>query len=69
VDCDEGVNSEIKYAVDKPSYFAVNSSTGVVSVWSRLDTSSTTEHLLQVTGDGTNVGGKASSSLCDVMPL
>jgi len=57
VDCDEGVNGRIRYAVDKPSYFAVNSSTGVVSVWSRLDSSSTTEHVLRVSGDGRNIGG------------
>ena len=57
VDCDEGVNAEVKYSVDKPSYFAVNSSTGLVTVWNRLDLSSTTDHVLRVTGDGKHVGG------------
>jgi len=57
VDCDEGSNAEVKYSVDKPSYFAVNSSTGMVTVWNRLDSSSTTEHVLRVSGDGVHIGG------------
>ena len=56
-DCDEGLNSRIQYAVDKDSYFAVNSSTGVVSVLRGLHSSANREHVLQVTGDGKNVGG------------
>jgi len=56
-DCDEGLNAEIQYAVDKRSYFAVNATTGMVSVWRRLDTSLTTNHVLRVTGDGQHIGG------------
>jgi len=47
VDCD----SQIEYSVDKASYFAINSSTGVVMVWDRLDSSSPVEHVLQVSAD------------------
>ena len=51
VDCDNGLNARVLYSVDKPSYFAVNASTGVVSVWNRLDTGTATEHVLQVSAD------------------
>jgi len=59
VPCDKAaVNGQVQYFVDKPSYFTVNSSTGVVTVWNRLDASSTTEHVLQVSADRRqNVGG------------